>query len=423
MSQNRRRAIYAGIAGAVILMILIFLIVAPSAQVTVTFAEVPLTVSPTIQGTPDAGTATQPDHLLSESVSDTGTMEFTATPSGTQTNPATSATADVVLTSNGQGQCPPPGPCSGYIAAGTLFQTSGNPAVVFAVTEGTDFSITAAYGESAEIPVVATSSGASANVPAGDINACAPSNDICLTDGVTVKNPAPATGGTDAEQVIVATAGDIAGWTSDITQDEATLTAKAKTDLVTKAGADKLAIDPNGGGELISFTVSPDVTQVTAGTQEAPATVTVTMTAQAAAYNPASIQPVVLADLKKQLSSGATLVPGRLSLSAVDIIEATPDGNFALSVTATDFSQPDVNLDALRGQLTGRGPGSVEGIIAQQLAGVTKVTVEESPFGLPYMPLFSGSIKITEDFVSSKPPVKPHASPTASPSASPTATG
>ncbi len=402
MSQNRRRMIYAGVAAAVIVVLLLFLIVAPSAQVTVTFAEVPLTVSPTIQGTPDSGTAAQPDHLLSESLSDTANQQFTATPTGTQTNPASNASTQVVLTATNAiaSGCFDQPACTFTLGAGTQFETSSGTPIIFAVTSTTSVTIPGAgSGASSPIEVESVTAGGSANVGEGQIDKCAPGDEYCSIYGFTVTNPASAAGGTDAEQVIVATASDIAGWTSEITQFETTLTAKAKSDLLTKAGADKLAVDPNGGGELISFTVSPDVSQVQVGAQTSPATVTVTMTAQAAAYNPASIGPVVLTDLKKQLSAGSTLVAGRLTLSAVDIIEATPDGNFALSVTATDFSQPNVNLDTLRGQLTGRSPGSVEGIIAQQLAGVTKVTVEESPFGLPYMPLFSGSIKIGEDFV------------------------
>jgi hypothetical protein len=241
----------------------------------------------------------------------------------------------------------------------------------------------------------------------------------CASQNLTVVASVASSGGSDAEQVIVASATDVANWAAQITQVETTLTTKAKTDLLTKAGSDKLAIDPGGGGELISFGASPDVTQVTPGTQVSPQTVTVTMTAQAAAYNPASVQPVVLADLKKQLTAGNSLAPGRLSLSAVHIIEATSDGNFAMSVTGTDFSQPNVNLDQFRGQLTGRTPGSVKGIIAQQISGVKAVRIQESPFGLPYMPLFSGSIKIGETFVSTKAPtVKAPSTSTPSPSPS-----
>jgi hypothetical protein len=91
-----------------------------------------------------------------------------------------------------------------------------------------------------------------------------------------------------------------------------------------------------------------------------------------------------------------------------------------MSVTATDYSQTDVNLDTLRGQLTGRSPGSLKGIIAKQISGVKAVSVHESPFGLPYMPLFGGNIKIGETFVSTKAPAVKAPS-TSSPSVSPSA--
>ena len=411
--QDRRRLTYIGIAAIVVVFLLVFLVFTPSAKVTVTITGVPLTVSPTIQGTPDAGQSTQPDHLLSESVSDTATQQFTATPTGTHTNPATAATAQVQLEAENGSSC--------FInlcsipMQGAQFETTTNPAVTFAATApGLVINVGPGGSASNAFTVTALSSGASENNEYPSV--CS----YCASLGLTAVASAASSGGTDAEQVIVASATDVANWTTQITQFETTLTTKAKTDLLTKAGSDKLAIDPGGGGELMSFAVSPNVTQTTVGSQATPQTVTVTMTAQAAAYNPASVEPVVLTDLQKQLTQGTSLVAGHLTLSTVHIIEATSDGNFAMSVTATDYSQTDVNLDTLRGQLTGRSPGSLKGIIAKQISGVKAVSVHESPFGLPYMPLFGGNIKIGETFVSTKAPAVKAPS-TSSPSVSPSA--
>jgi len=83
-----------------------------------------------------------------------------------------------------------------------------------------------------------------------------------------------------------------------------------------------------------------------------------------------------------------------------------------LSTEATDFSQPDVDLNALKTQLTGRNPGNAQKIIEGKLPAVQSVKVSVSPFQLFYMPLFASRIEITENFVS---PSTPAPSPTATP--------
>ena len=109
--------------------LLLFLLLGSSATVTVTIAEQPLTVNPTIQGTSVAAQASQPNYVLTKVVTDTASQTFPATPTGSQPVAAVAATGQVTLTAVA--------PATGYcIQPGTLiFQTAGG--VQFEATNST----------------------------------------------------------------------------------------------------------------------------------------------------------------------------------------------------------------------------------------------------------------------------------------------
>jgi hypothetical protein len=134
-------------------------------------------------------------------------------------------------------------------------------------------------------------------------------------------------------------------------------------------------------------------------------TVTVTMTAQETIYNPADLDAVVLKDLEQStnLPAGDTLVPGQLQLNNLQVIQAGSDGTFALSVEGVDYYHSSLNLGSLTSQLTGRNPGSVQGIVQAAIPNVQSVTVDETPVQLLFMPFSSSSIRVVETFVTSTP--------------------
>jgi hypothetical protein len=221
---------------------------------------------------------------------------------------------------------------------------------------------------------------------------------------MTVTNPAATTGGVDASNETVASASDIANWQEQLGQIEEQLGNTATAALSAKAGQEKVAIDPNGGGKSVTFTVSPSsFPPATAGTVMTATTVTVTMTAQETLYNPADLNAVVLKDLQasSNLPAGDSLVPSQLKLSNIQIIQAGSDGSFALSVSGVDYYHGKVDLTQLGSKLSGRSPGSVKGIVQQAIPNVRGVTVDESPIGFLFMPFSSSSIHIVETFVTS----------------------
>ena len=401
----QRRVIYGIVVGALALGVVLFLLLGTSATVTITVAETPLKVTPTIQGTTSTAQAGQANYILSKQITDTASQTFQATPTGSQPVPAVAATAVVALTAGGKGECADG--CSFTLTSNYQFETATTPSIVFGVSGQTGVTIPAGGGTSSAIPVTALTTGSIGNVPAGAISLCpstSASGDWCTTLDLQATNPAAATGGVDGGTQTVASATDIANWQEQLGQVETTLGTKATADLSAKAGQDKLAIDPSGGGKSITFTISPSTfPPATVNTVMSPETVTVTMTAQETVYNPAGLDAVVLKDLEtsSNLPAGDSLVPAQLQLNNVQIIQAGSDGSFALSVSGVDYYHGKVDLTQLKSQLSGHSPGSVQGIVEQAIPNVKSVTVDETPVQFLFMPFSSSSIHIVETFVTS----------------------
>src|ERR1019366_2172041 len=322
----QRRVIYGIVVGALALGVVLFLLLGTSATVTITVAETPLKVTPTIQGTTSTAQAGQANYILSKQITDTASQTFQATPTGSQPVPAVAATSVVVLSATGQGPCADG--CTFTLEPTYQFETATTPSVVFGVSGQTGVTVPAGGGPSSAIPVTALTTGTIGNVPAGAITLCPSTSaggDWCTSLDLKATNTAAATGGVDGGSQTVASASDIANWQEQLGQMEEQLGNKAGSDLSAKAGQEKVAVDPNGGGRSITYTVSPSTfPPATANTVMTAETVTVTMTAQETVYNPADLNAVVLKDLQasSNLPAGDSLVPSQLQLNNVQIIQA-----------------------------------------------------------------------------------------------------
>ena len=398
--------------------IVLFLVLTPAATVSITVAEQPLSVSPTIQGGTGAPTPSESNYIQTKVVSDTATEQFPATPTGSQSIAAAAATGQVVLSTTDSTLCG--ATITPTSNAPMEFETSGN--FIFAdtntpVTIGTSSSGTPPTCSSPPFTVQATVAGSAGNVAAHAIDQwvndpCDGGLHSCPPGSIKVDNPQATSGGVNASTETVASATDIQGWQNQVSQICGQLTSQVDSALQQKAGQDQPALDPTGGGKTIACTPAPNVTAVAAGTQMAAETVTVTISAQESVYSPADVRQVVLADLENPnpgggqqgLPHGDTLVTSGLTLSGMQVTQAASDGTIALSVTGTDFYRPaKLNLSSLKGQMTGHNPGDVSGIVEQQVDNVQSVTVHESPFTLFFMPFFSSNITIIENYVAPAP--------------------
>jgi hypothetical protein len=333
--------------------------------------------------------------------------QFAATPTGSQKIPATAATATVQFNNTVA-----PGGVEFLLAKGTQLQTT-DPSIIFVVAQAVDICIgyndtppaVCSAGTSNSTATVQDQTGeAKGNVAAGAINAftgnpCPPggTDPHCHGGTITVTNPAAATGGADAKTNVVASQANVTAWTAQVTQTEQTLTAQATTDMGTKAAGKTLAKDPGGNGVTVSCTVTPPLPAVNA--VFAVTQVVVACHGKAAAYTPGDISKDVQADLQAQVAQGDTLATDAINCTKPSVTQAADDGTVVLSVQCTSFSRPAVDLEALKGQLTGKSPGDVRNIIEHRLNHVQNVVVSQSPIPFFWLPFFASRIEVDESFV------------------------
>jgi hypothetical protein len=421
---DRRRLLYIAGAAVAIVGILLFMTLSPSAKITITIAATPLAVNATIQGSPTASLASKPDHVLTGVVTSSATQTFQATPTGTLPIAALAAFTKVVFSTDD------PDGFQFSLPQGNEISQAGGSAI-FAVSKTTYICIgpngnpatPASCGgakPNATATVVDTAAGAAGNnvsanqltnwpsdpCPSPEPNNAqnVPGNPYFACFGhdgsyhsILVTNPSAAGGGVDAKTTTSAGATDVANWTSQVQQLEATLTSQLNTDLQTKAAGKTFANDPNGNGKTIVFTVTPPLPPV--NTAFTTRSITVSASAQAAVYDQVAVRNDVIADLNKLVKPGDQLAPGKLSTPPCTVTQASTNGTVILACSATDFSQPKVDLNGLKSQLSGRNPGSAPKIIESRVPKAQSVSVSMSPFQLFYLPLFASRIEIDENFV------------------------
>ena len=75
-----------------------------------------------------------------------------------------------------------------------------------------------------------------------------------------------------------------------------------------------------------------------------------------------------------------------------------------LSVQCTSFSRPAIDLNALKGQLTGKSPSDARNVIQHRLNRVQNVVITQSPLPFFWLPFFSSRIEVDENFVAQPAP-------------------
>ena len=404
---GRRRPLYFVAAGLVVLGLILLLVVAPSAKITITLTGTPLSANPTIQGSPDPTNGSQPDHIVTSVVTSTQSSQFTATPTGKQPVPAAAASATLVFSTD------LPQGAQFDVPKDTEFDTQDNPPIRFFSTQDTMVCIgpngttpqncPPGSGPNNSVPVQDGTPEAKGNVGANTItkwpqNPCPappkPPFPGCTASDLSETNPAPGTGGADAKTNTVASQSDVSGWTAQVTASEQTLTAQANQDMQSKAAGKALAKDPAGNGVTVSCAVTPALPAVNA--VFATAQVTVACNGKAATYNPSDVSADVRADLQQQVAQGETLATDAINCTKTSVTQAADDGTVVLSVQCTSFARPAIDLVALKGQLTGHTPGDAKNIIEHRFDHVQSVTVAQSPIPFFWLPFFASRIEIDE---------------------------
>jgi hypothetical protein len=397
---DRRRLLYVAGAAVAIIGIVLFMTLSPSAKVTITIAATPLSVSPTIQGSTNAATSKQADHVLTGIVNSSSTQSFQASPTGTTNIPATAAKTTLTFSTTGKSDIQftvtPNNPNFNIQTQDGSITFSPAKSTVICIGPDTPPPPGSCPGGplNANAVYIDQKAGAQGNVPPGSLTSWPQG----LAFNISVTNNSTATLGADAKPVPAASATDLSNWASQVQQLEASLTSALTADLTARAAGRASAVDPTGNGRTVVFAITPTL-PTTAGAQFTATQVTITATAEEVVYDPAAVKADVIADLNKLVKPGDQLAPNRLATPPCTVTQASTTGTVVLACSATDFSQPTVNLNSLKSKLTGRNPADVSKLVDSSIAKVQSVHVSVSPFQLFYMPLFASRIEIDESFV------------------------
>jgi len=408
----RRRPAYFVAAGLAVVGLLLFLVVAPTAKVTVTIGATELSASPTIQGTADPAVATQGDHILTQVVTTDQSKQFTATPTGSQTVPPTPASGHVVFTTD------LPFGSSFAIQKGEAFQTADTPPIVFYATE--DVAVTVPpptvpgqHGAASNpIPVQDGTPEAKGNVPPGAIkvwprNPCNPDPTkprLCSPSDLLLTNSAATAGGAAEKKLVIASDQDVQGFNTQIETLKKSLTDAAGQAMMEKAGGRQFALDGAGNGRSFATDVNPPLPK--GGSQFTPTPITVTVHGKATVFSLDDVRRALVADLSAQVPKGETLAAEQVSITPPKITQAGDDGAVVLAETATAFSKPTVTLQGLKDTLAGKSPDDVRKLVERRIGRqVLKIQVDQKPFSSwPIMPFFSSRIDLVENFVAAHRP-------------------
>jgi hypothetical protein len=97
------------------------------------------------------------------------------------------------------------------------------------------------------------------------------------------------------------------------------------------------------------------------------------------------------AALERKVSQGSQLTANVTTV--YEAINATADGHVTLNGHASGFYTPVFLQTAIRGHLKGMSPAKAHAFL-QSLPNVVDARVTQSPYGLPWLPLFSSHITL-----------------------------
>jgi FlaG/FlaF family flagellin (archaellin) len=265
------------------------------------------------------------------------------------------------------------------IAAGTMVSTSDAKHY----TTQKAISVASPHG-SASVQIQAMVAGPSGNTDAHTINVIDNSRDFNLT----VDNTAATAGGADPRMATIIQQSDLDGprdaYSKDaIPQVTDQLNSKAqglKVVMVGKGVQATVTSDHKVGEEVTGFTV------------------TVKVAGDGVAFDEKVVKQMLKAALERKISQGSQLTPN--VSTTYEAIDATVDGHITLNGHASGFYTPVFIQSNIRGHLKGMSPAKAHAFL-QSLPNVVDARVTQSPYGLPWLPLFSSRITLKIQEVSS----------------------
>jgi serine/threonine protein kinase len=330
-----------------------------------------LTASPQVQA-PNLATHTIPDRVLS----DTETVSKVVQTTGTQ-------------------------PVGGAVAHGTLIFTNSSEkpfsiaaGTVLTSTTGVQVQLAASVvvpprqngnGGKAQAPAVALTPGAAGNVPANTIN-----GPCCSSNGnIMVRNPAPFSGGADAQNVPVVAQADLDGVRNTLAPS---LQQKVAQQIRRQVSSGEVM----AGQPAYTITVSASSP---VGAQVAQVQVTVKVAGAATAYNRTIVEHTAMQLLSKQAAQAlgrAYHLQGAPVVTSAPTVQPGKNGILYLSVPVSGLWVYDLTQQQMAGwrqSIRGATPAVALAYLNAQ-PGVAGVEIH-LPFGADHLPTDINEIKVS----------------------------
>jgi hypothetical protein len=356
----------------VLILLILFFFVLPSATVQVVIPARAISAGPTITGstTPASSdvntiqtTVQQAQEQQQQQVTSTGQKQIPAVPS----------TGNVVFTYEGGG--PPVNQVD--FPVGTEVSTDDGKKYVTTADSGP---VDHGGGHSGSVPIQARVGGKAGDTAAATIKNI--TNNI-LPGNLTVTNAAPTSGGVDATQKTVVSQADEDGVKKSLGDQ---LTQKVKTDLQKSAGSQKLLDE--------TLQVAVDATFDKKPGDEAPNfNATVTVKASQTSLDDAKVKDVIKNALHRTIPRGYEFTDNPLKLD-YKLAQHDDKGGVLLDAKASGFMQTAINKDDIRSHISGQSIAKARAYIQGNIDS-SSVVIKESPALIPWLPFISSRIDVS----------------------------
>lgn len=367
--------------GVLVIAMILFLFVLPSASVTIITSARSVAATPTVTGStspPGGSDQLAVQTTVQQAQESLSNQQRSAT--GKKDVPAVAATGQVVFT---------------YTNPSPLIPSFSVPknSEVF-TDDGKKFLTQADSGQigpnqsSAPVPVVARQPGPAGNVSAHSIKNIANNPD---PDRIKVDNADPTANGADATQKQVVSQTDLDTAKKELGDQ---LGQKVKDSLKQKAGSQKI-ID-----ETQTVTVDASYDHK-AGDEAANFNANVTAKGQATTFDENRMKQVLLDALKRQAPGGYALTDDPPKLD-YHVAQKDDKGKVIWDASASAFMAAAVNKDDLRSHITGQSGAKAKAYILGHI-DASDVVVRQSPSFIPWLPFIGGRIDIKEQVQNNTP--------------------
>jgi len=351
-----------------IVALLIGILYLPSATATLSVSGTPVKEDISLLGAPGtaAGSA---DHFATQAIHADESQNLPGTATGQKQIPAQPSVGEVTFTENCMFLCDS---STTTIPAGVSVSTSDGKRYLTSKAA----SVASPRG-SATVPVKAVTLGPDGNTGAHTITNIDRNRDFNLS----VDNTQATSGGADPRTATVIQQSDIDSLRDVYAKDAM---PRVTDQLNSKAKGAKLVLVGSG----VQATAKADHA---VGEEVGGFTVAIKVSGDGVTFDEAAVKAMLKAALQRKIPQGSQLTSN--GAFTYDPIDATADGHITLNGHASGFYTPIFIETNIRSQLKGMSPSKGQAFL-QSLPNVVDARVTQSPFGLPWLPLFSSRITL-----------------------------